>query len=123
METVPPAQEQTQLPSNGPIVAAFVSATIGILVLALVQVATVMSASFKDTVFEVGKAWIPGAEGIGPSSGKETFMLAAWLLSWVGLHYTLRQRELPLRPLFGVALAILAVAVFLVWPPVWHLIE
>ncbi|MBI2078673.1 MAG: hypothetical protein HYT80_09950 [Euryarchaeota archaeon] len=116
------ARETAQQP-NGPIVAAFLSATIGLFVLGLVQVGTVVSDTFKERVFDLGKAWIPEAEGIGPYSGKETLMLVAWIASWVGLYFALRHKDVALRPWFGAALAILAVAALLVWPPVWHLIE
>lgn len=108
---------------NGAYVAAFLSASLGLLVLALVQVATRLSDSFQATVFDIGKAWIPNAQGIGPYSGKETLMLVAWIGSWVGLHYALREKVLDIRTWFGVAMGILFLATLLMWPPVWHWIE
>ena len=109
--------------ANGAYVAAYLAASFGLLVLALVQIGTELSDSFRDTVFAIGKAWIPGAAGIGPYSGKETLMLVAWLGSWVGLHFAMRSMTLNLRTWFGVCLTILFLATFLMWPPVWHWIE
>lgn len=63
---------------TGGSVAAMLAAAFGLLVLALVQVGTVVSTGFRDAVFAVGKAWVPNAQGIGPYSGKETLMLVAW---------------------------------------------
>jgi len=108
---------------SGASVAALLAAAIGLLVLALVQVATELNASFKDSVFAVGKAWIPGAAGIGPYSGKETFMLVAWLGSWAVLHGVLRRKEVDVRTWGGVAFVALALATLLMWPPVWHVLK
>lgn len=109
--------------ANGPYVAAMLGATIGLLVLALSQIGSELSDAFRDAVFDLGKAWIPGAEGIGPYSGKETLMLVGWLASWGLLHLGLRNKILDLRTWFGTALVILFVSTFLMWPPVWHWIE
>jgi hypothetical protein len=120
---MPEEMEPTIQDKNGAYVAAALAASIGLLVLAIVQIATVLSDDFKDRVFELGKAWIPEAQGIGPYSGKETLMLVAWLSSWVALHYGLRERVLDVRRWFGLAMGILFLATFLMWPPVWHWIE
>lgn len=114
---------RTNYRPNGASVAALLSAAIGLLVLGIVVVATELSEAAKETVFEVGKAWVPGAEGIGPYSGKETFMLMGWLGSWLILHFALRDREVNTKAWFGVALAMLIVATLLVWPPIWHYLE
>lgn len=105
---------------NGASVAAVVAASIGLLALGLVVVATELSERAKELVFDVGKAWIPNAEGIGPYSGKETFLLVGWLGSWLILHLALRNREVNTKAWFGAALVALLVATFLVWPPAWH---
>ncbi len=109
--------------STGPAVAAFMSAGIAVLVLGIVQTATFLSKSFQEKVFELGKAWIPNADGIGPYSGKETLMLLAWVVSWVSLHAALRRRSPNVKAWFGAFLVILFVAVLLVWPPVWHFLK
>jgi hypothetical protein len=120
---MPGEMEPDPRDANGAYIAAFLAATFGLLVLALVHIGCEMSDSFKANVFAIGKAWIPGAQGIGPYSGKETLMVVAWLGSWLPLHYLLRAKMLRLRPWFGVALAMLFAATLLLWPPVWHWIE
>ena len=61
---------------------------------------------------------MPGAEGIGPYSGKETLALLAWLGSWIGLHLVMRRRN---RDLLNVGILFLigiGLATTLLWPPV-----
>jgi hypothetical protein len=105
---------------TGASMAALVGAALGLLTLAIVQVATVLSEGFKELVFDVGKAWVPGAEGIGPYSGKETFMLVGWLVSWGVLRVLIGKRDVNVRLWFGAFLALLLAATLLLWPPVWH---
>ena len=86
----------TAVPS-GIAVGALMSVVIGVLTLAIVNVCTAASPAFNSWVHWVGKLWMPGADGIGPYSGKETLSAIAWLGSWVILHYALRGRELNLH--------------------------
>lgn len=105
---------------NGGAVAAFLGAALGLLVLGVVVLAAELNGAVEEFVFAVGKAWVPGAQGIGPYSGKETFLLVGWLASWGILHVALRDRTLDVKAWFGVALVALLAAILLVWPPVWH---
>ena len=81
---------------TGPAVAAFLSAMIGLLAMGIVNVGTNASTAFNSWVHSVGKLWIPNAQDIGPYSGKETFMLLGWLLSWILLYMILRRRDVKL---------------------------
>jgi hypothetical protein len=65
------------------------------LVLAIVNVATTASPVFNNWVHGIGKLWMPGAEGIGPYSGKETLSLLAWLVTWAVLHVVLPAQAPP----------------------------
>lgn len=114
---------ETRHHPTGGAVAAMLSAALGLVVLALVQVRTHLNERFKEQVFDLGKSWIPNAEGIGPYSGKETLLLVAWLGSWLVLHLALRKREVPVRPAFAVFLVAILSATVLLWPPVWHWLE
>jgi hypothetical protein len=69
-----------------------------------------------------GKAWIPGAQEIGPYSGKETTLLVVWLVSWAVLHFALRKRDLPIKPWAIGFLVAVGVATTLLWPPVFALL-
>ena len=78
---------------SGIAVAALMGALIGMLTLAMVNVFTAASPAFTAWVHGIGKLWMPGAEGIGPYSGKETMAAIAWLVSWALLHVGLRTRD------------------------------
>jgi cytochrome c biogenesis factor len=105
---------------TGEAAAALLAAAIGMLTLALVNQLTAMSDPFNAWVHSVGKLWMPGAQGIGPYSGKETLSLVAWLVSWAILHPVLRTRELPLSRCLVVFLVMVAVATTFIWPPVFE---
>lgn len=79
---------------------------------------------FNTWVHSVGKLWMPGAEGIGPYSGKETLSLVMWIAAWVVLHSALHDRDLPISKWLVVFLVGVGVATTLIWPPVFeHLAE
>jgi hypothetical protein len=105
---------------SGVAVAALLSAMLGMLTLAVVNVFTAGSKAFEAWVHGAGKLWMPGAEGIGPYSGKETLALAVWLGSWIVLHVALRNRELAISRWLIVFLVGVAVATTLIWPPVFE---
>ncbi len=79
---------------NGEAVAALMSAMIGLLMLGIMHLGSQASSGFNSWLLSVGKAWIPNAAGIGPYSGKETFLLIGWLGSWPLLHFGLRHRNI-----------------------------
>lgn len=105
---------------GGVAVAALMAAMLGMLALAVVNVFTAASKPFNAWVHGIGKLWMPGAEGIGPYSGKETISLVVWLGSWVLLHYALRGRDMKLSVWLVVFLVGIGVATTLIWPPVFE---
>ncbi len=102
--------------------AAILSAMLGTLSIGLVNLGTEVSNSFKEWVHHAGKIWMPGAEGIGPYSGKETLALIVWLGSWFLLHRLLRKREWKQALVIIVFLTGVGLATTLVWPPVFHIL-
>ncbi len=107
---------------NGAAVAAFLSAMIGLLVMGIVHTATQASSDFNSWVHSVGKLWIPNAQGIGPYSGKETFLLLAWLGSWAILQVLLHKRDVKLAPPVVVFVVGMAFATLLVYTPFVHFV-
>ncbi len=105
---------------GGLAVAALMAALVGMLTLAVVNVFTTASPAFNTWVYNVGKLWMPGAQGIGPYSGKETLALVAWLASWAILHFSLRKRDLEISRWFIVFLVGVGIATTLIWPPVFE---
>lgn len=106
--------------ATGEAVAALLAAAIGMLTLAVVNQFTAISPAFNTWVHGVGKLWMPGAEGIGPYSGKETLSALAWLVSWAVLHPALKRRELTLSRWLVVFLVGVGVATTFIWPPVFE---
>ena len=104
---------------TGEAVAALLAAGIALLTLAIVNQMSELSQAFTAWVHGVGKLWMPGAQGIGPYSGKETLALVAWLVSWAILHPAIRMRELSLSRWLVVFLVMVAVATTFIWPPVY----
>src|SRR3989344_5794238 len=104
--------------NNGKYVAAFMSSGIGLLTMAVVNMWTAVSDAFQKFVHNIGKLWIPGAQGIGPYSGKETFLLLAWGISWLVLMYALKNKKPDMKMWFGAFLVVLLAATLLLWPPV-----
>jgi hypothetical protein len=105
---------------NGAAVAAILSAVLGLCTLAMVNLGTQASKAFNAWVHGVGKLWMPGAEGIGPYSGKETLSLAVWVGSWILLHLALRHRHPNLGRWLVVFLVGIGIATTLLWPPVFE---
>lgn len=105
---------------NGAHMATVLAAAIAVFTLGAVQTWSEMDEANKEAVFDVGKAWMPHAEHIGPYSGKETITAVVWLVSWGLLHLALRKRHVDPRPWFGVALVLVLLGVLGIWPPVWH---
>ncbi len=107
---------------SGVAVAALTSAMLGLLAMALVNLGTEASEPLMNTIHALGKLWIPGAQGIGPYSGKETVALVVWLVSWAVMHVAIGKRQLDERVWGVVFLVGMGVATTLFWPPVIHLL-
>ena len=107
---------------TGAAVAAYLSASLGVLALALSHLFSEKSESVKNTVHSLGKLWMPGAEGIGPYSGKETIQLLVWFSSWLVLHFWLRHKTVSVRSSGILFLIIIGIATTLLWPPVIHIL-
>ncbi|MBI3616326.1 MAG: hypothetical protein HY211_07415 [Candidatus Omnitrophica bacterium] len=98
--------------------AAILSVAVGLLALAASHLAAEYSEAAKNWVHGWGKAWMPGAQGIGPYSGKETLALIAWLGSWALLHLWLRRKNVDLTRAGILFLVGIGLATTLLWPPV-----
>lgn len=100
--------------------AAILAAMFGTLTIGIVNLGTEISDSFKKWVHGAGKIWMPGAEGIGPYSGKETLAIIVWLGSWFLLHQILKKKEWDHRYVMIAFIVGVGLATTLVWPPVFH---
>ncbi len=83
----------------------------------IVNLGTDASTAFNSWVHSVGKLWIPNAQGIGPYSGKETFMLLGWLLGWIILYMILRKRDVKLAVPVVIFIIGMAFATLFIYTP------
>ena len=105
---------------TGPAAAALISGALSLLAMSISQVLAEGSEAAKTAIHNLGKLWIPGAQGIGPYSGKETIALIVWLASWAILHVALRRREVS-ATVYGIAFLILiGISTTIFWPPATH---
>lgn len=107
---------------TGEIAAALFSAWLGIASLVGSHVWTVADPLYANQFLLKIGSWMPGWQGIGAFSGKETVGLATWLVSWSLLFVLLKHREVNLKVCFYAILAGFAVIFIFTWPPVYHAI-
>ncbi len=98
--------------------AAVLAPAAGLLVLAISHIVADASPAGQAWVHGWGKAWMPGAQGIGPYSGKETLALLAWLGTWMFLHLVFRRKAVNLTRTGVLFLLGIGLATTLLWPPV-----
>jgi hypothetical protein len=99
---------------TGPAVAALLSAMIGLVCLGITNIGD-EAGVWTDALLRTGMLWVPNAQGIGPYSGKETFLLLGWFGSWVVLHLMLRNRDVKLAVpvvLFVIGLAFATLTIY-----------
>jgi hypothetical protein len=107
---------------SGPAAAAVISGSLGLLAMAIAHTMADGSEAVKTAVHNLGKLWMPGAQGIGPYSGKETIAVLVWLGSWAIMHFMLRNRQVNLAR-YGVAfLVLMGLSTTIFWQPVTHLL-
>jgi hypothetical protein len=96
--------------ANGAGAAAVLAAGIGSFVLGALAVLADKNAALKDRMIF--------SRPTGPLSGVTTAAIVAWLLMWIVLHVWWRRKEVAPRPVVSAALALLALALLLTFPPI-----
>jgi hypothetical protein len=98
-------------PSNGGALAAVLAAAIGSFSLGLLVLAN-------------AAGWYAAPSLYGPAgglSGRTTFALIVWLVSWAILHARWKDRAMRAGGIFGWSLVLIALSLVLTFPPVWDL--
>jgi hypothetical protein len=98
---------------NGPVAAVLLATGIGSLVLAILVVWAEASESFG--------ASLAYSDRVGPLSGKTIWAVVAFLVSWAGLHAVLRRRDVNLRTVWLITLALLALGLLGTFSPFFEL--
>ena len=110
---VPDVEEHFVDKPEGPISAAIIAGGIG--ALALGALTTLAEAS------ETIKGWLELNAAVGPLSGKTTFAVAIWLVSWGILHTAMRRTEYETRRAFGIAIVLVVLGVVGTFPTFFQL--
>ena len=113
-DTAPPpgARDALDRP-NGPVAAVLLATGIGSLVLAILVVWAEASESFKDS--------LAYSDRVGPLSGKTIWAVVAFVVSWAALHVLLRRRDVNLRAVWLITLALLALGLLGTFSPFFEL--
>jgi hypothetical protein len=98
---------------NGPVAAVLLATGIGSLVLAVLVVWAEASESFADS--------LAYSDRVGPLSGKTIWAVVAFFVSWAGLHAMLRRRDVNLRVVWLITLALLALGLLGTFSPFFEL--
>jgi hypothetical protein len=117
----------TDTKPNGPVVAAFLAAGIGSLVMGIGVVLNEASGAIKDAFgidlnafLQFDKTFGLGS-GVGPLSGKVGLAVIAFAVSWVLLHLWLRGKEVDFRTAFIATLVLVGLGFALTFPPIFLL--
>lgn len=98
---------------EGPISAAILAAGVYALALGALTTLAEASTSFKDK--------LALDDGVGPLSGKTVYAVAIWLVSWIVLHLTYRNRVVESRKALTTALVLVALGVIGTFPVFFQL--
>jgi hypothetical protein len=98
---------------EGPPAAALVAAGVGCLAMGVLTSAAEASESFADK--------LNLRDAVGALSGKTTYAVVVWLLSWAVLHAWMRRRPLPLRRALTGCLLLTGAGFLLTFPTVFEL--
>lgn len=98
---------------NGPLSAAFLSSAIGCSALGFFIVITEASPYVKNIMNFYN--------AVGPLSGKTTYAVAVWLLSWAFLHYMWKDKNMDFSKIFTYTVTLLIAGFIGSFPPFFEL--
>lgn len=92
--------------------AAFVASGIGSFVLGIMVV-------LNDAYTNISNS-LKFVKEVGPLSGKTTYSVAAFFLSWAILHFWFRSRPVKLMTAFTIAMVLIVLGILLTFPPIFE---
>lgn len=95
--------------------AAFLASGIGSVVLGILVVLSEANAGIKT--------FLTFNTAVGPLSGKVILTVIGFVLSWIILHFALRERHVKLQTSFTIGIILLVVGLLLTFPPIFLLFE
>lgn len=121
-ETIAKGSSQSP-PQSGVAVAAILSAGLSCLLMMVNQHFTMISQQWNQIIWNLG-SWMPGSHNqdplsgsLGSYSGKVTFLLLAWVISWLILHQLLKHKSIKAERAIFWLLISLGGAVIISWHP------
>jgi hypothetical protein len=112
-------------PTSGSAAAALISVGVGCFTMMATHHLAETSPATDQFIWGLGK-WIPGSDtgdklwgSIGSYTGKETMLLAGWLLSWLMLHNLLKHQQVKTRTIFLWTFGLLVAATVMSWQPLF----
>ena len=105
--------QQNNGPTNGPAAAALLAAGIGSLALGLF----VILAEASKSVNNAFNFYNP----VGPLSGKTTVAIVIWILSWMILHSSWKNKQVGFTGVFTVSLILIVLGLLGTFPPFFDL--
>ena len=106
-----PADRKAAPDPNGPAMAAALAAGIGAFALGLLVILG------ETGLFSAPALYKP----TGGLSGRATLAVVAWLAAWVVTHMAWKERDVSVRGVGAVTLALVALGLLMTFPPVWSL--
>lgn len=100
---------------NGPAFAALLSAGLGSAALGLFTTLAEASSAF-NAAMDISKNVGALPKGVGPLSGKTTYAVLVYLVSWAILAYVMRGKHYPERPLFIATFVLIGIGVLGTFP-------
>lgn len=107
--------EETRRPErvpNGAALAAALAAGIGALAMGVFIIA------HEAGIYSAPSLYAPA----GALSGRSTFAVVVWLVSWVTLHLSWKDREVAAGRVLTLALVLTGIGIIATMPPVWALL-
>jgi hypothetical protein len=107
-----PAPTRRETLPTGPAAAAFLAAGIGTCAYGLITFIAQVARPFGQAITVYPPA--------GPLTGKTTLYVVIWLVAWGILHYLWRGKDVNIRTTFIATLALMAVGLLFMFPPVFE---
>ncbi len=100
---------------NGAAAAAIIAASFGVFIIGLLTTLAAASGGIKG--------WLNWYSPTGPLSGKTTLGGIIWLVTWLGTHYLLKNKETNLTRFLQASAILLVLGLLLMFPLIFELFE
>ncbi|NBI29957.1 hypothetical protein [Chengkuizengella marina] len=107
---------------TGEILAVLISIFLGFSALITSHIWSITNPATANYVLLKIGSWLPGWWGIGTYAGKEMIGLIFWIVSWIVLHFILKNIQISLKKWLAVFMFSIFTLLIITWPPIYHAI-